>query len=132
MPGRPPIFQPRRPRQRFEVNAEADARRGSARDRGYSHEFDRASVAFKFAHPLCLGCEAVGRVQATEVTDHIVPHKGDMVIFWDQSRWQPACRFHHDVVKQRLEQLFAKGQVTAAQLWLNSAVAMRMTRELMG
>ena len=25
-------------------------------------------------HPLCLGCEAIGRVSATDVTDHVEPH----------------------------------------------------------
>jgi 5-methylcytosine-specific restriction protein A len=130
MPARPTIFQLGRRRERTEINADADARRGSARDRGYSPAFDRASQDFKFAHPLCLGCEAIGRVVSTEVTDHVVPHKGDMTVFWDRRRWQPACRFHHDVVKQRLELMYAKGEVTAEQLWLNSAIAMRLTREL--
>jgi 5-methylcytosine-specific restriction endonuclease McrA len=132
MPSRPSIFRLQRRRERCEINAEADVRRGSARERGYTPEFDRASQAFKFTHPLCLGCEAVGRLTGTAVTDHVVPHKGDMVVFWDQSRWQPACRFHHDVVKQRLELMYAKGEIRQAQLWLNSAAAIRLTVELRG
>jgi 5-methylcytosine-specific restriction protein A len=44
------------------------------------------------AHPVCLGCEAIGQVRATEVTDHVEPHKGDMVKFWNSEQWQPACQ----------------------------------------
>lgn len=33
-------------------------------------------------------------VDATEV-DHIKPHRGDMVLFWDESNWQGLCRSHH-------------------------------------
>ncbi|MGY3527708.1 HNH endonuclease [Bradyrhizobium sp. USDA 4452] len=130
MPVRPPTFRPNGQRSRQQTNAEYDARRGSARDRGYDAAFDRASALFKQQHPLCLGCEAIDRVSATDVTDHVVPHKGDRTVFWDRDRWQPACRWHHDVVKQRLEAMYASGAITAADLWLNSAVAMRLTRQL--
>jgi 5-methylcytosine-specific restriction endonuclease McrA len=105
-----------------------DARRGSARERGYTVEWDKAALFFRRQHPLCLGCEAVGRITATEVVDHVVPHKGDMVLFWDQSRWQPACRFHHDVVKQQLELMFARGAIAEADLWLNSSSAIAITK----
>lgn len=130
MPISPPVFRSRARPTRQEQNAEADARRGSARKRGYGAQWDRTSKLFKFQHPLCLGCSAVQRVTATEVTDHVVPHKGDMVAFWDSSKWQPACGWHHDVVKQRLEALFAKGVIKEADLWLNSARAIAMTLEL--
>jgi 5-methylcytosine-specific restriction protein A len=102
--------------------------RGSARARGYTSQWDRASLLFRQAHPLCLGCEAVGYVAASEVVDHVVPHKGNQVRFWDQSLWQPACRFHHDVVKQRLEVMYDHGAIVAADLWLNSKVAVAVTR----
>lgn len=25
------------------------------------------------------------------VVDHVVPHRGDLTIFWDRSNWQPMC-----------------------------------------
>ncbi|WP_041527164.1 HNH endonuclease [Paracoccus aminophilus] len=37
------------------------------------------------------------------VVDHVIPHRGDLVLFWDQSNWQTLCPDHHDVVKQREE-----------------------------
>jgi len=102
-------------------------RRGSARERGYGARWDRASEGFKRSHPLCLGCEAVNRIAAVAVTDHVVPHKGDMGLFWDMTKWQPACAWHHDVVKQKLEQMFARNQISVADLWLNSAKAIELT-----
>jgi tetratricopeptide (TPR) repeat protein len=30
-----------------------------------------------------------------EVVDHIVPHRADRKLFWDQSNWQALCRMHH-------------------------------------
>lgn len=104
--------------------------RPSFRERGYSANWDRASRAFRRDHPLCLGCSALGRVAVAELTDHVVPHRGDMVLFWDRSRWQPSCRWHHDVVKQRLEELFERGQVGGDDLRLDSAVAIELARKL--
>ena len=54
------------------------------------------------AHPLCVECMKEGRyVRATDV-DHIVPHRGDRLLFWDQSNWQPLCHRHHSI-KTRTE-----------------------------
>jgi 5-methylcytosine-specific restriction protein A len=45
-------------------------------------------------HPVC--CDPFKRhlnvVMATYCPDHIKPHKGDPVLFWDQSNWQPLCQ----------------------------------------
>jgi 5-methylcytosine-specific restriction enzyme A len=38
-----------------------------------------------------------------EVVDHIIPHKGDINLFWDTKNWQALCKWHHDSVKQREE-----------------------------
>jgi 5-methylcytosine-specific restriction protein A len=37
------------------------------------------------------------------VVDHIIPHKGDMKLFWDTKNWSALCKWHHDSVKQREE-----------------------------
>ena len=48
-------------------------------------------------HPLCVECLKQGRyVKATDV-DHIKPHRGDSVLFWDQSNWQSLCHRHHSI-----------------------------------
>ncbi|HTV69794.1 MAG TPA: HNH endonuclease [Rhizobiaceae bacterium] len=127
MANRPKLYRPPHQRTRQEQKRDADRKRGSARDRGYTVGWDRASLAFKYEHPLCLGCEAVGRYTATQVVDHTVPHKGDAVLFWDRDNWQPSCQWHHDVVKQILERMFARGKIGEAELKLNSSTAMRLT-----
>jgi 5-methylcytosine-specific restriction protein A len=102
--------------------------RGSARLRGYTAQWDKAAATFRQQHPLCLGCSAVGDVEAAQLVDHVVPHKGNAVVFWDRTLWQPACRFHHDVVKQQLEAMYARGSIVAADLWLTSKVAIAITK----
>jgi 5-methylcytosine-specific restriction endonuclease McrA len=86
---------------------------------------------FKLHHPMCLGCEAVGRVTATQVTDHIVPHRGDRSLLWSTANFQPACREHHDIVKQILERQFHAGQIKADCLRLDSPQAIALTKELL-
>lgn len=103
--------------------------RGSSRERGYTSRWDKASATFKQHHPLCRGCLALGKQVPTEVVDHVVPHKGNQAIFWDSSKWQSACRWHHDVIKPRLEALLAVGEVEAASLWLDSPVSIALSRK---
>lgn len=100
----------------------------SSRDRGYSNRWDKESKAFKLANPFCLGCLALGRKCSATVTDHIVPHRGDMGLFWDKRNWQPSCGWHHDVIKQRLELLFLEGQATVKDLRLDSDLAKQMSK----
>jgi 5-methylcytosine-specific restriction protein A len=30
------------------------------------------------------------------IVDHVVPHRGDQRLFWDQGNWAPACKSCHD------------------------------------
>jgi 5-methylcytosine-specific restriction protein A len=130
MPVRPPTYRAPGQRSKRQANAEYDARRGGGRERGYSTQWEKDAAAFKQQHPYCLGCRAVGRSEATALVDHVLPHKGSQALMWNRRNWQPSCRFHHDVVKQRLEVLYAKGEVKAADLWLDGAKAIEITREL--
>lgn len=130
MPTLPPTFRPHGQPTRQEQRQEADARRGSARARGYTTRWDKAAKLYRARHPLCLGCEAVGRTTATAVVDHVEPHRGDDRLFWDPDNWQPACGWHHDVVKQRLEAEFVAGRLEATDLRLNSDAAKALTRAL--
>ena len=38
--------------------------------------------------------------RATDV-DHIVPHRGDPALFWDEDNWQALCHRHHSVKTRR-------------------------------
>jgi 5-methylcytosine-specific restriction protein A len=52
----------------------------------YGRPWRRARAAFLAEHPFCAQCPAL----ATEV-DHIIPHRGDRDLFWDQANWQALC-----------------------------------------
>ena len=51
---------------------------------------------FLVKHPLCVECEKEGRYVRATVVDHIVPHRGDQTLFWDEDNWQSLCKRHHD------------------------------------
>ena len=61
-------------------------------DRLYdSVRWRKARAIFLAANPLCAMCERVGRDTPATVVHHTEKHNGDPVIFWDQSKWEPAC-----------------------------------------
>lgn len=76
---------------RREVQAKVDAKRPSARARGYDSKWEKARADYLRLHPWCCRCAAAGvHVAATHV-DHVIPHKGDQGLFWSRSNWQPLC-----------------------------------------
>lgn len=131
MPIRPPTYRPPGAPSAQDHAQAYDRRRGTPHSRGYTHKLRKAMDAWKHRNPLCLGCQAVERISATEVTDHIIPHKGDKLLLWNAANWQPACREHHDIIKQRLEDMVAKGKASASDLRLDSELAKQLTRELL-
>src|SRR5690606_5357679 len=87
----PPPYQGRRcPVCAAAFKAAADARRPSARARGYDSKWQRESKAF-LARPENRHC-ACGCGQLADMVDHRIAHKGDMRLFWDRSNWQPMAR----------------------------------------
>lgn len=83
-----------------------DQRRGSARARGYSARWERRARAFKGSYPLCgmrpcgkppvmSQCRDEGRVTAAAHVDHVIPHRGDDALFWDEDNWQSLCAACH-------------------------------------
>jgi 5-methylcytosine-specific restriction protein A len=69
----------------------------------YGYKWQQAREGYLRKHPLCAECERRGLVVAATVVDHIIPHRGDMVLFWDTNNWQSLCKTCHDSHKQRLE-----------------------------
>lgn len=125
MPSKPKVFNPRGSAQQRQQAYERE--RGSARDRGYDARWDRAAAAFKVRHPLCVGCMAVGRVEPAFLIDHIIPHKGNQVLLWDEGNWQSACEWHGNAIKQQLERLWTQGQGSPADLRLDGPKAKALT-----
>jgi 5-methylcytosine-specific restriction endonuclease McrA len=46
--------------------------------------------------PFCTKYQELGELIKATVVDHIKPHRGDKILFWDQSNWQPLCKKCHD------------------------------------
>lgn len=76
--------------------------RGSAA-RGYGYKWQKARERYLMDHPLCCYCQRDGIITAASVVDHIVPHKGDASLFWNEANWQPLCKPCHDSVKAKEE-----------------------------
>ncbi|MDP3853631.1 hypothetical protein [Phenylobacterium sp.] len=107
MAKRPARFHPRGPVNPVERQREADQRRGSARSRGYTAEWDKASAAFLDENPFCEYCAkgVFGPVDtvSADLTDHLYPHRGDQELFWRAIWWVGSCTTCHSGPKQRLE-----------------------------
>ena len=84
-----------------------DRARGTFRERGYTARWDRRAAAFKRLYPLCgmrpnglrpvmSQCHSEGRTTIATQVDHVVPHKGDPVLMWDElHNWQSLCSACH-------------------------------------
>jgi 5-methylcytosine-specific restriction endonuclease McrA len=126
VPSLPPRYRP--PHLGLPRKAEATRqreltqRRGTSAERGYGARWQRSSAGWRREHPLCVCCKANGRVKAAELVDHIVPHKGDMGLFWDPANWQSLCEWCHKHIKPLLEHLFAQGKCSQEELRLDRAL----------
>ena len=78
------------------LQKERDARRPNATDRGYGSRWRKVRELFLRNNPLCVSCMADGLIVAATVVDHIIDHKGDKLLFWDEGNWQALCKPCHD------------------------------------
>ncbi len=62
----------------------------------HSTAWRKGRKVFLAQHPLCVRCEAQGRVTAANVVNHITPHKGDITLFFTWSNWEATCKPCHD------------------------------------
>lgn len=97
----------------------SDERRGSPSSRGYDRRWARESATFRQQHPLCCCCRANGSVKPSDVTDHIIPHRGDDALFWDARNWQALCYRCHNQIKSRIEQEWEAGRLPQSHLRLD-------------
>ncbi len=65
--------------------------RPHAAARGYGHRWQRESRQYLLDHPLCQECKRHGRTRAATCVDHVRPHRGNMVTFWNYDNWQGLC-----------------------------------------
>lgn len=73
-----------------------DHLRGNSASRGYDGKWRAARERYLRKNPLCVKCMAKGVITPATVVDHIIPHRGNQKLFWDESNWQPLCKGCHD------------------------------------
>lgn len=86
---------------------DVDRARGSRQSRGYGNRWARRSRLFRARYPLC-GMRPDGQTPVlsrcfrervttiADVVDHVVPHRGDPALFWDElGNWQSLCSACH-------------------------------------
>ncbi len=85
----------------------------------YRWQCERADFLAQPENQFCRRCEANGILNAGHlrsdgslqtdprrmhlVVHHAVRHRGDPVLFWDRSKWEPICPDHHDSEAQAEE-----------------------------
>ncbi len=79
----------------------------SAFKRGYTKKWDKAAKLFRLKYPLCgmrpdnqppvmSECDQLERTTPSTEVDHVIPHRGDQALFWDEhNNWQAICRRCH-------------------------------------
>lgn len=103
MPVRPPRLRPPGWKPVDAMRKEQDRRRGTAASRGYDSRWAKASLSFRKRNPLCQYCEMEGRVTATDLVDHLYPHRTYDGVFWLKHWWVASCTECHSVMKQGVE-----------------------------
>lgn len=81
------------------IRKQAEVKRESSNQRGYGYRWQQTSKGYLRAHPLCQcpDClEGKIRLRVATVVDHIIPHDGDMAVFWDRDNWQAMNKHCHD------------------------------------
>lgn len=97
-------------------------RRGTAAERGYGHKWQQARMGYLRKHPLCVCCSANGIVAAAELVDHVLPHRGDMAVFWKSDDWQALCNLCHETIKKPIEIRWLQGLVRDVEMRLDRAM----------
>ena len=83
--------------QQKEVLKQKDKDRGTRTARGYDNKWLKASKRYREENPLCVMCEKEGILTKADCTDHIIPHKGDLELFWNRDNWQSLCTTCHSI-----------------------------------
>lgn len=92
--------------------------RPTAHQRGYGRRWQAASKGFLRAHPFC-ACEDCAKLihpEAATVVDHVIPHRGDMRLFWDRANWQPMAKRCHDRKTAREDGRWGASHTDSAEL----------------
>ena len=70
--------------------------RPSSASRGYGYKWRQVRKAYLNKHPLCVRCLAQGKFVTATVVDHIIPHRGNPDLLWNEANYQALCKPCHD------------------------------------
>lgn len=107
MPRKPKVHRPHGQSTERRRKKEYDQWRGTAHERGYNARWRKVRAEFLSRRPLCVACEAEGRVELATDLDHIIPHRGDQKLFWDNKNLQGLCKSHHSLKTATEDSAFA-------------------------
>jgi 5-methylcytosine-specific restriction protein A len=82
------------PNHRRQAKRPVDNRPNST-DRGYNYRWKQLRARHLGREPLCVHCRDKGKTVMASEVDHIIPHKGDAKLFWDETNWQSLCKSCH-------------------------------------
>ena len=69
----------------------------SSTQMGYDYRWQKIRKAFLQRNPLCVECmRTSGVVTPATVVDHIIPHKGNRKLFYDENNYQAMCHVCHN------------------------------------
>ncbi len=90
--------------------------RESSTKRGYGFKWQQYTKTRLYFNPLCVICLVRGLLVTATLTDHIIPHKRDMNIFWDRNNHQSLCKPCHDHKTATEDGGFGRPVVSGASL----------------
>ena len=73
----------------------------NARKMGYDKNWEKRRANFLLNNPLCVECLKNGKYTPANVADHIIPHKGDKRLFYDDNNLQSLCDSCHGAKSAR-------------------------------
>ena len=94
------------------------AKRSSPRLRGYDAKWDRLSVAWRKANPLCAECEKADLLRQATVVDHIIPVADREDLRYSPDNLQSLCDACHNGLKRDMErEARSLGDLGVLQAW---------------
>ena len=68
-----------------------EKQRSTPTERGYDYKWQKFRKEYLKKNPFCVVCLNKGKLIQAKVIDHIVPHKGNERLFWDENNMQTLC-----------------------------------------
>ena len=69
--------------------------KGTSTDRGYDYRWRKLRNRFIAQHPHCAECLKRGVITMATDVDHIIPHRGDARLLYDENNLQSLCKSCH-------------------------------------